>query len=74
MIIYRVRKSFDDIKSQTGAFFIFDNAVNKAYKTRRNVYDDCKNCVWSYIDNKNERRKLRNERSLQRKIQGNTGV
>lgn len=74
MTIYRVRKSFDDIKSQRGAFFILENAVNKAYKTKRNVYDDSKNCVWSYIDNKNEWRKFRNEGSIQRKIQGNTGV
>ena len=47
MEIYRVRKSFEDIKSQAGAFFILENAINKAQKTKRNVYDGNKKCIWN---------------------------
>lgn len=46
--IYRVRKSFDDIKNQKGAFFLLENAINLAKKTRCNVYDGDKNCIWQY--------------------------
>ena len=46
--IYRVRKSFNDIKSQKGAFFILENAINCAIKTKRNVYDQNKRCVFKY--------------------------
>lgn len=38
--IYRVRKSFGDIKSQKGAFFLFASAVKCAEKHRLNVYDN----------------------------------
>ena len=38
--IYRVRKSFMDIKSQKGAFFLFEAAVKCAEKHRLNVYDN----------------------------------
>lgn len=37
--IYRVRKSFKDIKSQKGAYFSFNVAVKKARKYGLNVYD-----------------------------------
>lgn len=46
--IYRVRKSADDIKSQKGAFFTLEAAVKKAFLTKCNVYDNNKNCIWSY--------------------------
>lgn len=46
--IYRVRKKFDDIKSQKGAFFLLENAISLAYKTKCNVYDENKNCIWQY--------------------------
>ncbi|MBR4972845.1 MAG: hypothetical protein IKY45_00090 [Clostridia bacterium] len=46
--IYRVRKSPENFKTQKGAFFIFENAVKLAKRTRCNVYDNYKNCVWSY--------------------------
>ena len=38
--IYRVRKSFSNIKSQKGAFFLFASAVKCAEKHRLNVYDN----------------------------------
>lgn len=38
--IYRVRKSFRDIKSQKGAFLLFATAVKCAEKHRLNVYDN----------------------------------
>ena len=38
--IYRVRKSFCDIKSQKGAFLLFEAAVRCAEKHRINVYDN----------------------------------
>jgi N-acetylmuramoyl-L-alanine amidase len=37
--IFRVRKNFSDIKSQKGAFFIFEAAVKTAEKYKLNVYD-----------------------------------
>lgn len=36
--IFKVRKSFGDIKSQKGAFFIFEAAVKTAQKFGLNVY------------------------------------
>lgn len=60
MEIYRVRKSFEDIKSQKGAFFILENAINKAKKTGCNVYDGNKNCVWEY----NIKRRKKYEQSI----------
>lgn len=36
--IFRVRKNFSDIKSQKGAFFIFEAAVKTAIKFGLNVY------------------------------------
>ena len=38
--IYRVRKNFDDIKSQKGAYFTFSAAVKIAEKYGLNVYDN----------------------------------
>ena len=38
--IYRVRKSFTDIKSQKGAFLLFETAVNVAKKHKLNVYNN----------------------------------
>lgn len=55
--IYRVRKSWDDIKSQKGAYFMLETAIKKAFLTRCNVYDNNKNCVWEY--NKNIKRRKR---------------
>ena len=46
--LFRVRNSFDDIKSQTGVFYIFENAVEAAKKSRQNVYNHKKECVWNY--------------------------
>lgn len=46
--VYRVRKSFNDIKSQTGAYLILENAIKKAAQTKCNVYDGNKNCVWHF--------------------------
>ena len=63
MKIYRVRKSFDDIKGQKGAYFLLENAVKRAKKTKCNVYDANKKCVWDYSVYLEERRK-RNVKSL----------
>ena len=46
--LFRVRSSWDDIKSQSGAFFIFENAVEAAKKSKQNIYDNSKRCVWNY--------------------------
>ncbi len=46
--LFRVRKSFDDIQSQAGAFLIYENAVELAKKTKQNVYNHKKECVWNY--------------------------
>ena len=51
MEIYRVRKSFEDIKSQKGAFFLLENAIKKASEIGCNVYDGNKKCVWKYTAN-----------------------
>ncbi len=49
--IFRVRKAPFDIKSQKGAFLFFENAIKTALKTKCNVYDNDKNCVWKYSKN-----------------------
>ncbi len=46
--IFRVRKSFYNIKSQKGAFFILENAIITAQKHKCNVYNNKKECVWEY--------------------------
>lgn len=46
--LFRVRSSWNDIKSQSGAFFIFENAVEAAKKSKQNIYDNSKRCVWNY--------------------------
>lgn len=46
--IYRVRKTQKNIKSQKGAFFMLENAIKKALKTKCNVYDNLGICVWNY--------------------------
>ena len=46
--IFRVRKRFDDIKSQAGAFLILENAIELAKEKALNVYDSKKQCVWNY--------------------------
>ena len=46
--IYRVRENWNDIKTQAGAFYIFENAVEVARKSGLNVYDNKKHCVWNY--------------------------
>lgn len=51
MVIYRVRKEFDDIKSQKGAFFILENAIQTAKRYGCNVYDNNKNCIWNFKEN-----------------------
>lgn len=63
MNIYRVRRNFYDIKGQRGAYFLLENAVKRAKKTKCNVYDEDKNCIWDYSVYLKERRK-RNAKSL----------
>lgn len=46
--IYRVRKSWSDIRSQKGVYFIYENAVRVAKRTKCNVYNSAKECVWNY--------------------------
>jgi len=46
--LFRVRKSWDDIYSQTGAFFLFENALKQAKEKGLNVYNSSKKCVWNY--------------------------
>ncbi len=46
--IFRVRRSPYDLKSQKGAYFMFENAVKSAKKHKCNVYDNDKNCLFSY--------------------------
>ena len=46
--LFRVRNAFDDIKSQTGVFYIFENAIAAAKKSQQNVYNYKKECVWNY--------------------------
>ena len=49
--IFRVRKSAHDIKSQKGAYFILENAVLRAKKTKCNVYDNNLKCVFKFCEN-----------------------
>lgn len=44
--MYRVRKSWNDPKSQIGAFKVYDNAI-KACKSGYSVYDKDGNCVYT---------------------------
>ena len=37
--IYRVRKGWNDFKTQAGAFFVLENAIELAKKTKQNVYN-----------------------------------
>ena len=46
--IYRVRKSFRDLKSQKGAYFLFETAVKIAKKYRLNVYDNEGTILYRY--------------------------
>ncbi len=46
--IFRVRKSWDDFKTQAGAFLILENAIELAKKTKQNVYNYKKECVWNF--------------------------
>ena len=46
--LFRVRNAFDDIKSHTGGFYIFENAIAAAKKSHQNVYNYKKVCVWNY--------------------------
>ena len=47
---FRVRKSWVDIASQVGAFFLLENAVDAARKSECNVYNSKRKCVWSYTE------------------------
>lgn len=47
--IYRVRKAFDDIRSQKGAFLSLRNAIRLAEKTKSKVYDNKGNCLWEEV-------------------------
>ena len=51
--IYRVRKSFGDIKSQKGAFFLFETAVKTAQKHKLNVYDNNGKLLYKYKKSSN---------------------
>lgn len=44
--LYRVRKSFNDIKSQKGAFLLLEAAVITARKFGMNVYDSSGNLIY----------------------------
>ena len=44
---YRVRKSWSDVKSQTGAFEKLSNAKKQANENGYNVYDNSGKCVYS---------------------------
>ncbi len=46
--VFRVRKSWDNIASQKGAFLIFENAKKVAKKYRCNIYNNKKECVWNF--------------------------
>ncbi len=46
--LFRVRKSWDSITSQVGAYFILENAIKMAIKTKSNVYNNKKECVFDY--------------------------
>ena len=40
--LFRVRKSWFDIASQVGAFFLFENALDAAIKSECNIYNSKK--------------------------------
>ena len=46
--LFRVRKSWFDIASQVGAFFLFENALDAAIKSECNIYNSKKKCVWNF--------------------------
>ena len=46
--IFRVRKDWHDFKTQAGAFLILENAIELAKKTKQNVYNRRKECVFNY--------------------------
>ena len=46
--LFRVRKEWNDIKSQAGAFLLFENALEVAKKSKLNIYNHKKECVWNY--------------------------
>lgn len=46
--LFRVRKSWFDIASQVGAFFLFENALDAAIKSECNIYNSKKKCIWNY--------------------------
>ena len=46
--LYRVRSSWNDAKSQTGAFSVRDNAIAQAKKDKLNVYDENGKEVYTY--------------------------
>jgi N-acetylmuramoyl-L-alanine amidase CwlA len=46
--LYRVRKSWKDAASQTGAFSVLDNAIAQAKKDKLNVYDSKGKAVYTY--------------------------
>ena len=50
--LYRVRKSWKDAASQTGAFSNLDNAIAQAKKDKLNVYDSNGKAVYSYKETK----------------------
>ncbi len=53
-VTYKVRKSWEDAKSQVGAYKILQNAIAKAQETKCNVYDSNGETVWVYITNEIE--------------------
>lgn len=48
--LYRVRKTWEDIKSQVGAYRTLKNAIVKAKQTECNVYDSDGKIVWEYVE------------------------
>ncbi len=52
--IYRVRKSFDDIKSQRGAYLLFEAAVKSAQKYKLNVYNNDGRLLYKYKKRRTE--------------------
>lgn len=47
--IYRVRKTWEDTKSQVGAYSNLQGAISKAQATQCNVYDADGKLMWEYI-------------------------
>lgn len=46
--VYRVRKSWEEEESQTGAFSVLDNAIAQAQEDKLNVYDSSGKEVYTY--------------------------